>query len=118
MQIQKDDNFADYHHDQTPQMTTGEEGVSLFRDLVDEDSSLAALYHKHAVSLCVQGKYTAALLECEKAFQLDPDNVYILNNMGYLLLKHAMFEDALPFFQQAITITPYYALAHNNLGNA
>lgn len=47
------------------------------------------------------------------------DGNYIAhNNLGVALMDTGKVKDAIPHFQQALSIKPLYADAHNNLGNA
>ena len=99
-------------------LTTGEEGVRAFRDLVSSGDSPSDFHCRRAASAHLQGRFIEAWLEYEKALLSDPENVYALANAGQLLLQHGDAEGSLPFFHRAAELAPDYALAHNSLGNA
>src|SRR5262249_23755579 len=59
-----------------------------------------------------------AIREYHKALKDNPNDVYTLNNLAYLLITQGNFNEAMALLRRALTIDGSYALAHNNLGNA
>ncbi len=54
----------------------------------------------------------------QKSLDLNPDNPYSLNLIGYELNKQNKFTEAIPYFNKAIIIQPEFAYAYNNRGHA
>lgn len=59
-----------------------------------------------------------ALADYKKALELEPDNLYAYNNIGYVLRMKKQFQQAIPYFQQSIshmkegeTLLPYTNMA-------
>lgn len=59
-----------------------------------------------------------ALADYKKALELEPDNVYAYNNIGYVLQSKGRFEEAIEYFKQSIahmtdekTLLPYRNMA-------
>ncbi|MCM1496197.1 MAG: tetratricopeptide repeat protein [Bacteroides sp.] len=59
-----------------------------------------------------------AVADYEKALELEPDNVYAYNNIGYVLQSKGRFEEAIAYFKQSIahmtdekTLLPYRNMA-------
>src|SRR5690242_14850463 len=53
-----------------------------------------------------------------KSLDLNPDNPYSHNLIGYELNKQHKFSEAIPHFDKAITTEPGFAYAYNNRGHA
>ena len=102
---------------QTQAMTAGNEGVRIFRELI-EGNTRSSIHNECGTTFHLQNRFAVVQLEYEKALAFDPKNYHAQNNMGYLLLTQGKSAEAIPLFQRAIEIDPNYALAHNNLGNA
>ena len=54
----------------------------------------------------------------ERAHQLDPENGYVANTLGYLLLQSGRADEALPYLEAARDRLPQIAFVRNNLGVA
>ena len=54
----------------------------------------------------------------QKSLDLNPDNPYTHNLIGYELNKQNKFTEAIPYFNKAIAIQPEFAYAYNNRGHA
>lgn len=54
----------------------------------------------------------------QKSFDLNPDNPFSHNFIGYELNKQNKFTEAIPHFDKAIAIEPEFAYAYNNRGHA
>jgi tetratricopeptide (TPR) repeat protein len=63
-------------------------------------------------------RYAEAIEECKHAIALDPDFGNPYNDIGTYLMKLGQLEDAIPWFEQAVTAKRYEArhFPHMNLG--
>ena len=61
------------------------------------------------------GDCSSALASYEEALLVDPEDVWALNNMGYLLIEHGRFEDAIGPLALAVTLDGANALFRKNL---
>lgn len=73
------------------------------------NTGLAALYKKD---------YVLAKIDFEKSLQLNPDNAYTLNNIGYYYTVAGEFEKAIPCLDKALILKPDFSYAYNNRGLA
>jgi len=62
------------------------------------------------------GDYEKALEAYRKAFDASP-SADIANNMGLALARSGQLEQAIPWFEKALSLEADYTLAHFNLGN-
>ena len=46
----------------------------------------------------------------------DTDCPSVYNNLGYLFYREAKMDKAIPYFQKALSLRPFYAEAHKNIG--
>src|SRR5436305_11985269 len=76
------------------------------------------LLHLRAHRLSDQGRYDAALQDLEQARALAPDDPRIANGIGECLVKAERFAESVNAFDQALTISPEFPLAHQNRGFA
>jgi type IV pilus assembly protein PilF len=65
-----------------------------------------------------QGDFTSALRELLAAEALVPDDPYVQNDLGLVLLAKDRTEEAVARFQKALSVRPDFADARNNLGRA
>ena len=63
------------------------------------------------------GKYDVAESNFKKIIELDPNNIFALNNLGNLFLLKKKYNDSLILFDQVLKIKPEYAEALVNKGN-
>lgn len=65
-----------------------------------------------------QGRYEAAIEECEAAIRVDPDFGNPYNDIGAYLIEKGQFDEAIPWFEQAMQAKRYEspAFPHLNLG--
>ncbi|UAY53358.1 M50 family metallopeptidase [Ferruginibacter albus] len=54
----------------------------------------------------------------KRSLELNPDNAYTLNAMGYVLNTQNKFDEAILFFDRSIAIQPEFSHALNNRGHA
>ena len=65
-----------------------------------------------------QGKYDLAIVVYKKALELDPKNVYALNNLGDAYYKQGKYDLAISAYKKALEMDPKNVYALNNLGDA
>ena len=65
-----------------------------------------------------QGKYDLAIIVYKKALELDPENVYALNNIGDAYYKQGKYDLAISAYKKALEMDPENVYMLNNLGNA
>src|SRR5574344_1042993 len=76
-------------------------------------------YSKAGVALWEKDYLEEALVAYHKAVELKPDNEFAQNNLGILYLDGLMdAEEALEYFEEAISLNPNYTLAYFNAGRA
>ena len=65
-----------------------------------------------------QGRYEEAISECKEAIKLDPEFGNPYNDIGAYLLEKNRLDEAIPWFQKAMTAKRYdsYCYPHYNLG--
>ena len=59
---------------------------------------------------------STALTFLNKAVELSPNDPYALNNIGGILLQENKFREAMPYFEQAITLKPSFVNPYHGLG--
>lgn len=64
-----------------------------------------------------QGKFKEAIVNYDRALQIKPD-AEIWNNLGTAYVEDMQTTEAEAAYRKAIEMTPAYAMAHFNLGNA
>lgn len=64
------------------------------------------------------GKYDEAIVECQKAIQVDPDFGNPYNDIGAYLIEKGRFDEAIPWLEKATHAKRYdsYCFPHYNLG--
>jgi tetratricopeptide (TPR) repeat protein/peroxiredoxin len=96
-------------------------GSSFQRALRDDPSSAEALYGLGSVYL-KQDKIIEARESFERATRLNASYPETLpnawNNLGLLATREARTAEAIPYFQQALRLSPDHLVALENLGNA
>lgn len=76
-------------------------------------------YSKAGIALYEKDYIEEALVAYHKSIELNPDNAYAHNNLGILYLDGMMdAEEALEYFEQAISLKSDYTLAYFNAGRA
>ena len=79
-------------------------------------SPRAAFYNNRGLLYSNQKKWELALLDYNKAIQINPNLVQAYNNRGLLYSNQKKWELALVDYNKAIQINPEYATAYNNRG--
>ncbi|HAA11051.1 MAG TPA: hypothetical protein DCE41_04865, partial [Cytophagales bacterium] len=60
------------------------------------------------------GLYDSAIVDYNKAIQLDSEFAYAYNNRGHYLIQLGLYDSANLDFNKAIQLDPKYAMAYNN----
>lgn len=81
----------------------------------DLDPGSSAAWRTLARAQAESGDCSSALASYEEALLVDPEDVWALNNMGYLLIQHGRFEDAIGPLALAVTLDGANALFRRNL---
>lgn len=76
-------------------------------------------YSKLGIALWEKDYLEEALVAYHKAVEINPENAFSQNNLGILYLDGLMnAEEALEYFETAISLNPNYTLAYFNAGRA
>ena len=81
-------------------------------------SDNAGAHNNLGNALLQKGKMDEAMVQFQKALQINPDYAEAHNNLGTALAQKGKVDEAIAQFQKAMQIKPDLAEAHNNLGNA
>ncbi|MEW6685474.1 MAG: tetratricopeptide repeat protein [Candidatus Edwardsbacteria bacterium] len=85
-----------------------EEKIRVEQSAVEHNEKGIALYFKR--------EFEAAVVEFEKALELNPNLLETYNNLGLALSESGKEKEAVASFKRAIEINPDFAEAYNNLG--
>lgn len=80
----------------------------------NESNKLVAL----SLTQIQQGDVLQAIVNCEKAIKIDPNNYTAYNNLGVSYKGLFLFNEAISAFEKALAINPEFSLAKNNLVDA
>ena len=64
------------------------------------------------------GNYDGAVRIYRRALQIEPDNVELLNALGFSLFQQGKSQEAVVALQKALEVDPKHAKAHNNMALA
>jgi tetratricopeptide (TPR) repeat protein/WD40 repeat protein len=64
------------------------------------------------------GNYPAAVKSYERGLEVEPDNVELLNGMGFSLFQQGKSEEAVQALEKALALDPQHWKAHNNMALA
>ena len=64
------------------------------------------------------GNYPAAVKAYERGLEAEPDNVELLNSMGFALFQQGKSEEAIVSLEKALSVDPQHWKAHNNMALA
>ena len=76
----------------------------------------AQVFLRQALNLLQQGEYAQAILDYDKAIDLDSDDPIAYNYRGFAKGSLEQYLDALVDYDLAIELDPNYAIAYNNRG--
>ena len=77
-----------------------------------------ALHADLAVEAMKNRQYQAAVLEWNKALDLNPTEPWVYNNLGVALMETGKPDEAIKHYRKALKLNPQYAEAYDNLGEA
>lgn len=95
------------NYEQVKQLT---EEFMIYENLNSNDYANMGLSYSHL------GLYNKAIEFYDKSIELDPSNVYSLNNKGFTLNVLHQYEEAILLFDQVITIDKDFAHSYTNRG--
>lgn len=98
-------------------MNVWKNGEELFSDLIGNNQERSASYLYRGVDLYQKGKYDEALLDLNKAVQLDSTKATVYNARGFLFMLRKENNLAEIDFKKALSIDSTYGFAYFNLGN-
>ena len=82
------------------------------------DPASVAAKRIHARALDESGDCSSAIAKYEDALWINPEDYWSLNNLGYLLIRHGRFEDAIGPLALAVQLDSTNAMFRSNLGAA
>ena len=82
------------------------------------DRDAAADLVRQGNAQLTQGQYQAAIADCDRALQLDPDSADAYHNRGYAKASLDQHAAAIADYDQALRLNPDDAMAYNNRGVA
>jgi len=68
--------------------------------------------------LLQKGQVDEAMVDYQRALEINPNYAEVRNNLGTALLQKGQPDEAIVQFRKALAIDPNYVTAHDNLGNA
>jgi len=86
--------------------------------LLDGKGLLVAIFHNRGSAHNSKGEYDRAILEFNKAIEINPQFIMAYNNRGNAYQDKGEFDQAILDYTKAIEIDPKYASAYTNRGNA
>lgn len=92
--------------------------VTLFKHAVEVTNGDGRAHHVLSQGYVAKGRYPEALLHAREAARREPREARIRKNLGYVLYRLGLVDEAIEEFQAAIALDPGYAEAHGNLGFA
>jgi len=89
-----------------------------FQQAIELSPGYATAHHWYAWHLSLMGRYDEAIVEMEKAKNLDPLSLIINADLAELLLLARSYDESIRQSRKTIEMDPNFALAHNQLGQA
>ncbi|MBZ0158223.1 MAG: tetratricopeptide repeat protein [Alphaproteobacteria bacterium] len=81
-----------------------------------EEQREAEYFYKMGVSYLNEGNIQMAYVQLQKALQVDPDSLEVLNSLGLVYLQLEDFDSAERLFLKAVSRDRLFSDAYNNLG--
>jgi Flp pilus assembly protein TadD len=69
-------------------------------------------------ALLEQGATDEAMVQCQKALEINPEDAEAYSNLGVISLEKGQVKQAIVQYEKALEINPNLTKTHNNLGNA
>ena len=93
-----------------------QDGITLFSDVIEKHPDVSMAYTNRGMVNAGSGNFNAALVDLNKAIDLDSHNADAFNNRGSLRLRSNYNNGALEDFNKAIALKPDYEDAFLNRG--
>jgi serine/threonine-protein kinase len=96
-----------------------DEAEALYRRAIELSPGYATAHHWLALDLlALLGRFGEAHEEVERARQLDPLSLVIMEGRPYLMLLERRYEEAVDGFRRVTELDPQFARAHTGMGRA
>ncbi|MEN8251634.1 MAG: protein kinase, partial [Bacteroidota bacterium] len=95
-----------------------EEGEKLFKKALEINSGYAMGHHFHGEHFRYQGRFDEALVEIQKAHELDPLSLIINRNLGRILIWNGQYDDAVNVLKKTLELDSTFPQIYENLGFA
>lgn len=92
------------------------QAVELFSKALDADPDNAYIYYERGISYFHLNKKSLALVDFDKAAELQPENPFRFSSRAYVRDACGDIDGAIKDYKRTITIDPDDSVAHNNLG--
>lgn len=89
---------------------------SLLLDLINQQPNIANAHVNLGIIFIKNKSFDEAENSLNRALQINPKNIYALNQLGFLYRRQGHFSKAKESYKKAIDINSDYANAHLNLG--
>lgn len=86
------------------------EAEAQLTETIDDLPDFAEAWNRRAVLYYMQKRYDRAILDCEKAIELNPAHFGALHGLGLCYARRGKYRDAIRAFQKALEIQPYASI--------
>ena len=86
-----------------------------YREVLKLDRKNVRAFHGLAIVSDLNQDWQLAELNYKKALEITPNDIHLLNNLGYSYLLQKRYDEASGYLQRAIEISPQHEEAHVNL---
>ena len=110
-----------------PNSTAANRAINIPEFLNNEQDAITSMsaptqesfrHYNDGTRLMQQSKIVEAVLEFEKALELNPYDIRSYHNLGLMFSEQNKFDRAVQQFQKALQVDPNLAITHDALGNA
>jgi len=91
---------------------------TLWTDTLAKNSKCWMAYDNLGSVLSQKGQIDAAMIQFQKALDINPSDASALNNLGLALFQKGRIDEAVSQYKMALQNDPNFDEAYNNLGNA
>lgn len=95
-----------------------ENGVALFHHAINMIKGNSITFNNYGNALARMGRVEEAIIQYDKALQLQPNNPEAHNNLGNALAIQGKVNEAIVQYKTALKLQPDYIKAHFNIGAA
>jgi serine/threonine-protein kinase len=89
-----------------------------YQRAIELNPNYAAAHQWYSEYLAYQGRHDEAIKEAKKAQELDPLNLSIMHNMGFIYYQARMYDLAIEEYKKTLDMDSNFIVAHNYLGLA